>query len=314
MQVKCGIMVTVITMLVKNAMEDYLHHINVVDQKALTSICSYQRDLMIYAQFLEHKGLTHIGDISYLDIQDFLNEQRAVKKSNSINRMISTLHSFHHFISYTYPNEPDPSVFVKSKKDGRKLPKYFNVQDVETLLDSFGNSDQEIFEHAMLELLYSCGLRVSELCTLAINQLHIKQGFLRVIGKGDKERMIPIHDRAIGVLGDYLELVRPQWQKKRMNQVFINHLGHPITRQYVHTLIKSKLRELHLDESLSAHSFRHSFATHLLDGGADLRGVQELLGHSDIKTTQIYTHIQNKRLKEAYAAFHPRSKQKQEDE
>lgn len=307
-------MVTVIIMLVKLAMEDYLHHIQVVDQKALTSIQSYRHDLMIYTQFLERRGLMQIADISYSDIQDFLNEQRLIKQSNSINRMISTLHSFHHYISYTYPHEPDPSIYAKSKRDGRKLPKYFNVQDVETLLDSFGNSDQDIFAHAMLELLYSCGLRVSELCSLTMNQLHVKQGFVRVIGKGDKERMIPIHDRAIGVLEDYLELVRPHWQKKRMDRVFINHLSHPVTRQYVHTLIKSKLKELHLDESLSAHSFRHSFATHLLDGGADLRVVQELLGHSDIQTTQIYTHIQNKRLKEAYASFHPRSKQKQKDD
>lgn len=303
-----------IDVLVQDAIHDYLHHISVVDQKAVTSVQAYERDLRIYQTFLNLRQLLHIADISYLDVQDFISEQRQVKKSNSVNRMISTLHNFHHFISYTYPNEPDPSVFAKSKKDGQKLPKYFNEHDILIMLDDFGNSDQELFEHAILELLYSCGLRVSECCNLTMNQLHLDQGFLRVIGKGDKERMIPIHERAVTVLRDYMELVRPHWQKKRLPNVFVNRLGHPLTRQYVHTLIKQKLKKLNLDESLSAHSFRHSFATHLLDGGADLRVVQELLGHSDIKTTQIYTHIQNKRLKEAYASFHPRAdKGKQEE-
>ncbi len=298
-------------MQIRDAIEDYLHHISVVDQKAITSIQAYTRDLRIYESFLTVRELHQINDISYADIQEFIQEQRKVKKSNSVNRMISTLHNFHHYITFTYPKENDPSLFIHSKKDGRKLPRYFNEHDIIQLLDSFGNNDQELFEHAMLELLYSCGLRVSELCSLTMNQLHLEQGFLRVIGKGDKERMIPIHQRAIHIVRDYVTTVRSKWQKKRMPNVFLNHLGNAVSRQYVHRLIKTKLAEMNLDESLSAHSFRHSFATHLLDGGADLRVVQELLGHSDIKTTQIYTHVQNKRLKEAYASFHPRSKQKE---
>ena len=278
-------------MQIRDAIEDYLHHISVVDQKAITSIQAYTRDLRIYESFLTVRELHQINDISYADIQDFIQEQRKVKKSNSVNRMISTLHNFHHYITFTYPKENDPSLFIHSKKDGRKLPRYFNEHDIIQLLDSFGNNDQELFEHAMLELLYSCGLRVSELCSLTMNQLHLEQGFLRVIGKGDKERMIPIHQRAIHIVRDYVTTVRSKWQKKRMPNVFLNHLGNAVSRQYVHRLIKTKLAEMNLDESLSAHSFRHSFATHLLDGGADLRVVQELLGHSDIKTTQIYTHI-----------------------
>lgn len=301
----------VIKMQLLDAIEDYIHHISVVDQKAITSIQAYTRDLRIYAAFLSNREISKINDITYSDIQDFIQEQRRTKKSNSVNRMISTLHNFHHYITFTYPKENDPSLFIHSKKDGRKLPKYFNEHDIIKLLDSFGSSDQELFEHAMLELLYSCGLRVSELCSLTMNQLHLEQGFLRVIGKGDKERMIPIHDRAVHVVRDYVAFVRVRWQKKRMPNVFLNHLGNAVSRQYVHHLIKTKLAQMNLDEKLSAHSFRHSFATHLLDGGADLRVVQELLGHSDIKTTQIYTHVQNKRLKDAYASFHPRAKQKE---
>lgn len=301
----------VINMQIQDAIEDYLHHISVVDQKAIMSIQAYTRDLRMYEAFLSQRKIAAINDITYADLQDFIQEQRQVKKSNSVNRMISTLHNFHHYITFTYPSENDPSLFIHSKKDGRKLPKYFNEHDIIKLLDSFNDDEQGIFEHAMLELLYSCGLRVSELCSLTMNQLHLDQGFLRVIGKGDKERMIPIHQRAVQTVRDYVTHIRLKWQKKRLPNVFINHLGNPVSRQYVHHLIKTKLAELNLDESLSAHSFRHSFATHLLDGGADLRVVQELLGHSDIKTTQIYTHVQNKRLKDAYASFHPRAKQKE---
>lgn len=298
-------------MLVTDALDDYMHYIRVVDQKALASIHAYQKDLKIYQAFLIKREILQIEDISYNTIQDFIAEQRTMKKGTSINRMIASLHNFHHYITFTYPNVPDPSVFLRSHKEGRKLPHYFHHQDIERLLDSFGNSDQDIFAHALMELLYSCGLRVSEICHLTLNQLHLEQGFIRVIGKGDKERMIPVNERSVRALRDYLTLVRGHWEKKRSPYVFLNRRGNPVTRQYVHTLIKEKLKEQDLDPCLSAHSFRHSFATHLLDGGADLRVVQELLGHSDIKTTQIYTHIQDQRLKNAYASFHPRSKRKE---
>lgn len=297
-------------MLVTDALDDYIHYISVVDQRALTSIKAYQKDLAIYQSFLSEHKIDQMEDITYSIMQDFMDEQREIKMNNSINRMISTLHNFHHYITFANPHIQDASVFLRSRKSGRKLPRYFNVDDITKLLNSFGDSDQEIFHHAILELLYSCGLRVSELCDITLNQIHLEQGFLRCIGKGDKERMVPIGGQAIQTLQQYLQLVRAQWQKKRQPYVFINHRGNPLTRQYVHVLIKNKLIEQGLDERLSAHSFRHSFATHLLDGGADLRIVQELLGHSDIQTTQIYTHIQNKRLKDAYTSFHPRAKTK----
>lgn len=301
-------------MRIEEAMEDYIHYISVVDQKAVTSIRSYKKDLEIYRDFLNEAGISCMEDITYTILQDFLTLQHQQKKNSTINRMIATLHNFHHYISFTYPAIEDASVHLHSRKSGEKLPRYFNETQIEKLLNSFGSSDMDIFHHAILELLYSCGLRVSEVCHITLNQIHLEQGFLRVIGKGNKERMIPMHKRAILALREYLELVRPKWEKKRLPYVFINRLGHALNREYVHILIKKKLKEQGLDERLSAHSFRHSFATHLLDGGADLRVVQELLGHSDIKTTQIYTHIQNKRLKDAYTKFHPRSVKKTEDE
>lgn len=306
-------------MLITEAIQDYLHYIYVIDQKAFATKKSYEQDLTTYTAYLSNQHINDMENITYAHIQEFItylsfdhyqNETLVsdARKASSINHMISSIHMFHRYITMTYPNIMDPSVHVRGKKKTQKLPNYFNIQDITTLLESFDTSDQGIFHKTILELLYSCGLRVSEACNLTLNQVHLEQGFLRVIGKGNKERMVPIHRDCVTLLTTYIDLVRRKWEKKRCIYVFINQLGHCLTRQYVHTLLKQKLQEQHLDERLSAHSIRHSFATHLLDGGADLRVVQELLGHSDITTTQIYTHVQNKRLKKAYEAFHPRSK------
>lgn len=315
-------------MKITEALQDYMHYITVIDQKSLASIHSYEQDLKEYISYLKEHGIDAMEDITYQDIQNYVSylsqdhfsedsEPRQIfwaRKTSSINRMITSIHMFHRYITMTFPTILDPSVHIRGKKTRQKLPSYFNMDEITKLLDSFGSSDQDIFHKAILELLYGCGLRVSEVCSLTLNQLHLDQGFLRVIGKGDKERMVPMHHRCIVAVRTYIELVRNNYEssksgsKKRSVYVFINSRGNPLTRQYVHTLIKTKLKEQNLDEQLSAHSFRHSFASHLLDGGADLRVVQELLGHSDITTTQVYTHIQNKRLHHAYQSFHPRSK------
>lgn len=298
-------------MLIEDALEDYFHYIQAVDAKSLRTVASYRNDLTIYHDYLKNLKISNMEEITYEILQQFLHEQKLTKKANSINHMITTIHTFHRYISFTYDHIANPSLYIRGTKKENKLPRYFNAQDIQKLLDSFGHSDVDIFHHAMLEILYGCGLRVSELCDLTLNHIHLNQGFLRCIGKGDKERLVPVNAQAITVLSEYLELVRGQWLKGRSPYVFINRKGNRVTRQYVHTMIKQHLLELGLDEKLSAHSFRHSFASHMLDGGADLRVVQELLGHSDIATTQIYTHIQSKRLKQAYTSFHPRVRNKE---
>lgn len=300
-------------MLVKDAVEDYLHYISVVDQKSLKTIASYHNDLKQYECFLTNSALIdRIEDVNFAVLQEFVGELGKVRKPSTVNHMISTLRTFHQYLTFTYPQMIDPTLYLHNSRIGSRLPKYFNEKDIIKLLDDFGDSDQEIFDHAILELLYGCGLRVSECCSLTLNQMHLEQSFLRVIGKGDKERMVPMNQRSVKIIRQYFDLVRCNWAVKRSPYVFINSHGKPVTRQYIHTMIKQKLREEGLDESLSAHSFRHSFATHLLDGGADLRVVQEMLGHADIATTQIYTHVQNKRLKQAYERFHPRSVKEEE--
>lgn len=298
----------------EEALQEYLHYIRVIDQKSLATIRSYEQELREYIAFLQSKDIIQIEDVSYVILQEFLSLQSEQKKASSVNHLITSIHMFHRYLTMNYPRIPDPAMHIQGRKTTKRLPLYFNSKDIECLLDSFSANDMDLFHKAVLEILYGCGLRVSEVCELTLNQLHLEHGFLRVIGKGDKERMVPMHERSVQAVSAYLTLVRPSWIVRRSPYVFVNALGHQLTRQYVHTMIKERLRFCGLDERLSAHSFRHSFASHLLDGGADLRVVQELLGHSDISTTQIYTHIQNKKLKDAYASFHPKAKEDKQDE
>lgn len=293
-------------MRMQDALEAYQYHITYVEMKSKRTIDSYMRELKHYIAYMKQFG-EGMDTITYGRISDYLDECAVTKKAASINHIITVIRTFHHYLTFMNPDLADPTLFLKNMKSGRKLPRYLNEQDIAKLLASFDNSDEGVFEKALFEALYGCGMRVSELCSLKLNQLHLSQSFIRCIGKGDKERMLPINQSAIAALEAYLHLVRGNWEKKRSPYVFINHLGHPLNRQYVHRLIKEKLAQLGLSSALSAHSFRHSYATHLLNGGADLRVVQELLGHSDIATTQIYTHVQDQRLKAVYDAAHPRA-------
>ena len=295
-----------------DAFEDYMHNIEVVEAKSHATVSAYQSDLHMYLTYLVSHDIDRIEQIDYQHIEAFIISLKKTKASTSVNRMITSIRMFHRYLSLSYPDVIDPTLHLHSLKTKQQLPRYFNVNDITKLLDSFDQSDLGLFHKALLEVLYGCGLRVSELVSLRLNDCHLQQGYLKVLGKGNKERMVPMHQRSVEALQAYLRFVRCQWVKKKSSFVFLNAHGNVVTRQYVHELIKTKLHELNLDERLSAHSFRHSFATHLLDGGANLRVVQELLGHATISTTQIYTHVQNERLKQAYLKSHPRSKKEDE--
>ncbi|MFV0382163.1 MAG: tyrosine recombinase [Breznakia sp.] len=298
-------------MLLREAIEDYMHYISVINQKSLSTIKSYKQDLVQYERYLQEYGTHDVNEITSDIIECFLQQQSLQKSSNSLNHMSVSIRNFHNYLSYRYDYIQNPALHLRLRKHGKKLPIFMNEHDMKIFLSSFDEmNEQDIYHHCIVELMYGCGMRVSEVCNLKMNQLHLKQGFVRCIGKGNKERMIPIHDIAGELIHMYLETIRSVWNIKKLPFVFINKRGNVLNRQYVHMLIKQKLKELDLDDHISAHSFRHSFATHLLNGGADLRSVQELLGHSDIGTTQIYTHIQTARLKEVYKQSHPRGKKK----
>lgn len=295
------------------ALSDYKLNLSLVENKSKKTIEAYMSDLTRYIDYLNQKNINNVEEITILTVDNYLNSLTKEYSSNSINRVLASVRSFHKFISLNHESIKDPTLYIHTHKHNEHLPIYASVQDLKVLFDSFSNSDIDIYHKTILLTLYSCGLRVSELCSLKRNDVHLSEKILKVTGKGDKERIIPIVDACVQQMELYLNLVRKNWQKKTLPNFFINQYGRVLTRQYVHNLIKKKCEECNLNPNLSAHSFRHSFASHLLDGNADLRIVQELLGHSDIQTTQIYTHIQNKRLVNAYDNAFQSFKKKEDD-
>lgn len=295
------------------ALSDYKLNLSLVENKSKKTIEAYMSDLTHYINYLNQKNINNVEEITILTVDNYLNSLTKEYSSNSINRVLASVRSFHKFISLNHESIKDPTLYIHTHKHNEHLPIYASVQDLKVLFDSFSNSDIDIYHKTILLTLYSCGLRVSELCSLKRNDVHLSEKILKVTGKGDKERIIPIVDACVQQMDLYLNLVRKNWQKKTLPNFFINQYGRVLTRQYVHNLIKKKCEECNLNPNLSAHSFRHSFASHLLDGNADLRIVQELLGHSDIQTTQIYTHIQNKRLVNAYDNAFQSFKKKEDD-
>ena len=295
------------------ALSDYKLNLSLVENKSKKTIEAYMSDLTHYIDYLNQKNINNVEEITILTVDNYLNSMTKEYSSNSINRVLASVRSFHKFISLNHESIKDPTLYIHTHKHNEHLPIYASVQDLKVLFDSFSNSDIDIYHKTILLTLYSCGLRVSELCSLKRNDVHLSEKILKVTGKGDKERIIPIVDACVQQMELYLNLVRKNWQKKTLSNFFINQYGRVLTRQYVHNLIKKKCEECNLNPNLSAHSFRHSFASHLLDGNADLRIVQELLGHSDIQTTQIYTHIQNKRLVNAYDNAFQSFKKKEDD-
>lgn len=299
-------------MIIKEAFEDYVIQLSVIENKGRKTIEAYRRDLLFYIDYLQKQGITNMESVTILHIDSFLNDYSCRHSASSCNRILSAIRSFHKYTTLNHPDINNPSLYIHGKTGGRHLPVYCTVDDIERLLNSFGTTDKELYQKTILITLYTCGLRVSELCDLRLNQVHMSQKVIRVLGKGDKERMVPMAEVCMQQLQFYISTIRSTWNKTKDSHVFINQLGHPCSRQYVHILIKRKISELGLNPNISAHSFRHSFATHLLDGNADIRIVQELLGHADIKTTQIYTHIQDERLKKAYDQFFDWSENKED--
>lgn len=295
------------------AYEDYKIYLSVIERKSNQTIDAYLSDLKFYLTYLEQNEISDFEKISTMDIDSFLNDFASNHSSSSCNRCIASIHGFHKYISSNHKNIKDPSLLIRSMSTSRHLPNYCSIEEIKTIFDSFGDDEQEIYKKTLLVVLYTCGLRVSELCSLQLNDVHLQEGILKVKGKGDKERVVPVSDYCIQQMNMYIDNVRNTWDIHHLSNFFVNKFGKVCTRQYVHNVIKTKVDELGLSPNISAHSFRHSFASHLLDGNADLRIVQELLGHSDIQTTQIYTHIQNKRLRSVYDDCFSGIKHKKED-
>lgn len=293
-------------MRIEEALESFEIYLKAVENKSIKTVEAYMSDLQAYTSFLLERGKTKIEEISILDLDAFFDQDQRNHAKASCSRALSSIRSFHKQASLEDASLPNPTRSYKGFSASKHLPVYLSVEQIKTLLDSFPSDFEGIYEKTILLMLYSCGLRVSELCALQVNDIRLQERIVLVKhGKGDKERIVPMALACKEQLSLYLKQCRSIWNTSNSSLLLVNPKGKAITRQFVHSMIKRKVIELGFDPRISAHSFRHSFASHLLDGNADLRSVQELLGHSDIRTTQIYTHIQNDRLSRAYDSYFP---------
>ena len=291
---------------INDAIEEYLNYI--VFEKGLSDRTknSYQNDLNIYKDFLNNRNKNNINSITDKDIKDFLKE-RSNEQSTTIAHNLTVIKNFHSYLYKQNIVSKDISEFIDRPKLKKALPKTLSIEDIDKLLDIELDSPFAYRNKAMLELMYATGLRISELINLELNDINLLEGSLKVMGKGSKERFVPIGDYAIKYLKLYLDN-RSELVKTNTNKLFLNNHGKPISRQGFFKILKKLLHEKGLNEEASPHTLRHSFATHLINRGADLRSVQEMLGHSDISTTRIYTEINDENVKNEYKKYHPRSK------
>ncbi|MCS7199959.1 MAG: site-specific tyrosine recombinase XerD [Caldimicrobium sp.] len=291
-------------------LKEFLVYLNSQKNYSLNTLRAYASDLEDFLSYLTKNAL-NIEGLSYEIIRDYLMDLKDRGFNPfSIARRLSTLRNFLLFLYEEKGYSVDYLTFLESPKLPKRLPKILTLEEVERLLQAPDLSHPIGFrDRTMLELLYATGLRISELVNLKLENLQLSIGFIRVLGKGNKERIIPLGEIALEFLVKFLEEVRPLFlSSKSRNFVFLNRRGFPLTRQRCWQIIKEYAKKAGLDEGkISPHVLRHSFATHLLEGGADLRALQIMLGHSSLITTQIYTHLDFVSLKRAYDKFHPRA-------
>ena len=297
-------------MKIEDAIQDFLNYC--IFEKGLSDKTkeSYQNDLDVYALFLKSRGISLVEDITSDNIKDFLKE-RQDEESTTIAHNLTVIKNFHIYLVKEKIVSTDVSEFIERPKLRKALPKSLSVEDVDLLLDIPLNTPFDYRNKSMLELMYGCGLRVSELVSLTMNDIDMTNCFIRIVGKGNKEREVPLGEYAIEYLNLYLEKREALLKGKNCNQLFLNNHGLGMTRQGFFKMLKGLLLEKGLNPDVSPHTLRHSFATHLINRGADLRSIQEMLGHSDISTTKIYTRVSDDKVLEDYNEYHYRSKKEQ---
>ncbi|PLR76382.1 site-specific tyrosine recombinase XerD [Bacillus sp. V3-13] len=296
----------------EDRLKDFIHFLIVEKGLAKNTIISYERDLKSYLKYLgKIEAVNDLNLVQRLQIVHFLGHLKEQgKSSKTLARHIASVRAFHQFLLREKAVDQDPTVHIESPQLERSLPKVLSLAEVETLLEApKTDTHYGLRDKAMLELLYATGIRVSELIGLNLGDAHLTMGFVRCIGKGNKERIIPLGRTAAAALEEYLNNGRSRFlsKKHRDDSLFLNHHGRRLTRQGFWKILKRLTKEAGIEKELTPHTLRHSFATHLLENGADLRAVQEMLGHADISTTQIYTHVTKTRLKDVYSQFHPRA-------
>lgn len=289
---------------------DYLHYLKVERGLSENTIASYGIDLKLFLEYLRENEIPSFKQVNKEVIVNYMQAEKNKNKANSsILRSVSSLRKFFQYLAQEKIIEKDPMLLIDTPKKKQHLPQVLTKEEVEKLLHSPNTSQVlGLRDRAMLELMYATGLRISEIINLKLEDLHLTMGTLQTLGKGHKERIVPVGDEAIKWVNRYLEEARPKLLKqKRSNYLFLNFHGNNLTRQGVWKNLKAEVRKAGIQKNITPHTLRHSFATHILENGADLRIVQELLGHADISTTQIYTHLSNKQLADIYNRAHPRA-------
>jgi integrase/recombinase XerD len=292
---------------------DFKNYLRLEKSLSANSIEAYLRDVAQFKSFLELKSETLTPDkVQTHQIQDFLmfiTELGMSERSQA--RIVSGLKSFFRFLILDEQIEADPTQLIEAPKLGRKLPVVLSVEEIDAIQAAIDLSTNEGHRNkAIIETLYSCGLRVSELIDLRLSHLHAEQAYIKVIGKGQKERLVPISQKALNDINFYIKGYRNHMDvidKSAQDIVFLNRRGKKLTRVMIFTIVKQLVQAADIQKNVSPHTFRHSFATHLVEGGADLRVVQEMLGHESILTTEIYTHLDRTFLQETLMMYHPRS-------
>lgn len=294
----------------ERALKEYLNYLAIERGCSRNTVGAYKRDLERYLASLNKQGVTEPDDIRREHIEAHIRElQDQTLAASSIERAVSAIKGFHRFMVAERITKQHPAADLPLPKKPERLPDVLSREQAAALCDQpFAQTGAGQRDHAIVEVLYGCGLRVSELCDLELSRVYLEEGLVRVVGKGNKERMVPIVGSAARVLTDYLEHWRGDLVSSKVScsNVFLNQHGRRLSRQSVHAIV-AKAGAVIGVKDLHPHTLRHSFATHMLEGGADLRIVQELLGHADISTTQLYTHLDRSHIRAVYLEAHPRA-------
>lgn len=276
---------------------------------------AYERDIRNFLLFLQIENIENFEEVDKFVIMNYISELRQkcsngkILKNSTIGRHLSALRTFYRFLNEYIGVKNNPFLYLKNPKTSRTIPEFLFYDEIELLLNSFHIDDEVEFRNRVIcELLYATGLRLSELISLTMSSVYLDEQMIRVIGKGNKERLVPFHEEMKHLYVKYIEHIRKRWICESTDVIFINQRGKPFTPRGIQYVLEKHVKDKGLPFSLHPHMLRHSFATHLIDNGADLRLVQELLGHSSLSTTQIYTHISKEKLKQDYLSTHPRAK------
>ncbi|PIW61367.1 MAG: site-specific tyrosine recombinase XerD [Candidatus Omnitrophica bacterium CG12_big_fil_rev_8_21_14_0_65_50_5] len=299
----------------KQDIEEFLDYLSVERGLSKNTRDSYRRDLTKYEQFLKKRRIEKSEQIAKELIASYMGHLKSHGlAATSVSHNLSAIRVFHRFLVRDGRVKGDPSGMIESPKLWKRVPDVLTDAEIVRLIEaSKGETPQLIRDYAILEFLYATGMRVSELVNLTMDQIHFESGFVRCFGKGKKERLIPVGKKALEALKKYCTRARPKLMKRTTSVVFLNRAGRGLnegglTRQFIWQMIRRYARLAGLTKTIKPHIVRHSFATHLLAHGADLRSVQEMLGHADIATTQIYTHVETSRLKTVHQEYHPRGR------